>query len=315
MVFNALSRKYQKYLELIKNVQDKKTGFVETSECDSLLFTGLTGCVPEVSVDIEAAFDPQTQTWARRPLDLPCCFDPANHKSLGKCVGEVSSFIWTNKTDRPWKKTKEIQKIFDGHGSQISRDMLLGLAWYCFHKKRLDISEQVIKYALKNWLVMGKGSYSRTFLGLGLLATFAWVSYRLGGPSRPWLRWLPGAAGADLVGFQAHLQVLHILLRNELSGKTGKSDKKVLEKQAARQPLNPLFLHAVGKDVEALQQLSREDLWPSERLPNKGDRKTQWIPQRDAGKDWEPDLEGGEPFHVHSGGDFLFCYWLICRKY
>lgn len=264
-------QKYDRYKQLIKKAQDKH-GFIESNKCDSLLFTGLVGCVPGVSVDISAAFDPASKTWKRRPIEHSCY--PNSIKS------------------------------------SISRDMLVGLAWYCWANDRKDIAEQVVKYALTHWGIMGeaesmKSLIGRCFIGPGLLGTFA----RIAGPKYWWLHWLPtNLPGAPaLTGYRAHLQVLHRLLRCKMSGKDPAKDK-MLQKQAARQPQNPLFLAAVGKVDNARAILNNEKYWPASRLPTEQDRKEPWLPQRDFGDDWKPISSN----HVHAGGDYLFCE-ALCR--
>lgn len=311
-----LEGKYQKYLQLIKTVQDP-WGFIESHECDSLLFSSLIGCVPDVRLDIKAAFD--GERWHRRPLTPfsmnPCCgcWDPnrpENQVKLKTKVFELAKYLWQVKTKYD---PKAIKNIMSYKGSTISRDMLVGLAWYAWHNKRLDIAESVVSCAMKNWGVMGEGDYARINIMPGLFATFCWISYRLGGPSRAWARWIPADNGAKLDDYQAHLQILHILLREELAGKSGKFDS-IKAYHAARQPNNPLFQSAVGQDLKALELLTNERLWPSDRLPQAVDRKTQWIPQRDEGDDWK-SVKGLDGFKHHSGGDFVFLYWLITRKY
>lgn len=282
-----LQNKFDKYLTLLSTVQDRH-GFIESRECDSIMFTSLLGCLPEVNnINIYAAFDKSTGMWHRRPTERPC-FD---------CEA----------------KTEQ------GSKSTISRDMLLSIAWYAYHNKRLDISEQVIRYAMTHWGFMGCAASTKVLWGRcqimpSLFATFCWISYKLGGPSRAWARWIPADVGGRVDDFQAHLQVLHILLRRQVSGKLTKTEEASLNYHASRQPNNPLFLHAVGRDLEALEVLKRVDLWPADRLPRKSDRKTQWIPQRDEGDDWKPQI-GLPDLIPHSGADFLFLYWLICRKY
>lgn len=277
MLYDQLEEKFIIYSDLLN--QDSY-GFIESHECDSLLFTGLVGCLPSVSVDIDAAFDKETGMWHRRP---------------------------TNKLCFPI-----------GSRSTISRDMLIGLAFYCYYNKRLDISEQIIKYALSHYGIMGKANnkitlLSRCFIGPGLLATFAWISFRLGGPSRSWLRWIPADTGPIVKDYQAHLQVLHILLRARLSHYMSKRDRRVLKEQLKRQPNNPLFLYANDHKDLAARMLLDQTLWPPFSLPTKGNRKTQWIPMRDEGKDWMPDLSDSK--HIHSGGDFLFNAALILNKF
>ena len=184
-MLKALQEKHNTYLELIKSQQDCH-GFIDSDRCDSLLFSGLIGCVPGVKVDIAAAFDPKDQQWKRRPIECHCY--PV------------------------------------GSSSSISRDMLLGLAFYTWRNKRLDISEHIIKYALSHWFIMGEAAtlkykLGRCLLTPGLLATWAEISYRLGGPNRWWLRYIPQFESKSVTGFQAHLSILHCLLREELTGK------------------------------------------------------------------------------------------------
>lgn len=314
-----LQKKYELYLNLIKQKQDPLSGFIEAHECDSLLFTGLTGCVPGVKVSIYSAFEPKTKTWRRRPLHLGQCYDPTHpqnrkpfwtrFKEFNKSRKDKHFLLSNGKTD--WERTS---KLLLKKSSTISRDMLTGLAWYAWHNKKLDISEQVISYALKNWGMMGEGDITRINILPGMFSTFCWISYKLGGPSRAWARWIPGDTGnKGLIGYQAHLQVLHILLRKELEGRISSNNKKALQAHAAREPKNPLFQHSVGENDKAIEILSDVSLWPEDRLPNSKDRKEPWILQRDHGKDWKPCMEKEE--HTHSGGDFIFVYYLIQRKY
>lgn len=271
---SLLDEKYENYTTWIKTVQDKD-GFIESSECDSLLFSGLVGCVPGVRVHLDAAFDRASGQWNRRPCDRPCF--PEHSKST------------------------------------ISRDMLLGVLWYAYFNKRLDISEQLIKHALSNFGLVGQAIDLKTTIGRclvspGLLSTAAWISYRLGGPSRPWLRYIPQSESSSATGFQAHLSVLHILLRKLLTGQT--SYGKLLEKHYRRNPFNPLFCIATGRYEEARSMLLSRSLWPENRLPTSEDRKEPWVLQREYGKDWQAATG---PVHMHSGGDFLFCHWLIAQ--
>lgn len=259
-----LVNKIRLYQRLLKQDED---GFIESHECDSLLFSSLVGCVPGIKVDIDKAFN--GQTWERRQCKNPCFPDHSK--------------------------------------SSISRDMLIGLCWYAYYNNRLDISESVINHAFKNKMIMGKGAISRIIMTPGLLATYAWVSYKLGGKNRWWLRWIPTGIPSGLEGYQAHLAVLHGLLRKDLS-KTKKIDK-TLGDYFRHDPRNPLFAIAVGKFDEAKKILKNQSLWPNTRLPDVMDRKPQWLMERDSAE-WVP----GKGNTVHSGGDFLFAVWLLIKK-
>jgi hypothetical protein len=91
-------------------------------------------------------------------------------------------------------------------------------------------------------------------------------------------------------------------------------EQVAIQYQVNRQPKNPLFLHADGQDIQALDILTDESLWPSDRLPRKSDRKAFWLPMRDYGKDWKPELAKAD-LMPHAGADFLFMVWLISKKY
>jgi hypothetical protein len=249
------------YKRLLKQDED---GFIESTECDSLLFSALAGCVPGIKVDIDKAFD--GKTWQRRQCSNPCF--PEHSKS------------------------------------SISRDMLIGLAWFSYYNSRLDISESVINHAIKNHMIMGEGKLSRTIMTPGLLSTYAWISHKLGGKSRSWIRWIPTGVPTGLSGYQAHLAVLHNLLRKELtsSEKYGKMFYSYYEQSKN----NPLFAIAAGRHTEAENSLMNGSLWPDQRLPSELDRKPQWLMERDE-SEWLPS----PGIKVHSGADFLFTAWLL----
>lgn len=252
--------RFHTYLGLLPTVQDPH-GFVDSDECDSLLFSSLLGCVPGARVNIDAAFD--GKLWQRRPCEHPCY--PEHSKST------------------------------------ISRDMILGLLWYAFYNKRLDISESIVQRALSHRGVMGLGVPSRTVISPALLATAARVSYALGGPSRAWLRWIPLTGGVR-EDFEAHLHVLHMLLRNRLEGKDGFSSK--LSAYADLHPNNALFQLAANRTTEGIRILNDVVLFPEHRLPRSMDRHEGWLWQRAYGSDWKPSDEG----RTHSGADYLFAY-------
>jgi hypothetical protein len=274
----SLKAKVFEYAKMIRDHQDEH-GFILTDRCDSLLFSALIGCNSLVRVNIDAAMGFEGE-WYRRPL----------YNAQGE--------LWAYPECYACGESK----------STISRDMLLGLAWYAYYNKRLDISEGIIKYAFRHGMVMGKGVLSRTLMTPSLLATFAWVSYRLGGPSRSWLRWIPADFGAKVTDYQAHLQCLHILLRKKLGYKLNPLESSTLSRLASENPWNVLFQVADGRVDDTIELLECENWWPNDRLPTTADRKGGWLPERDWGDNYKPS--DGEP-RVHTGGDFLFVAWLL----
>lgn len=274
--------KYETYVKLIKEQSQNSDGFIEHVYCDSTLYSGLLGSIPDFEVDLTKAFD--GEFWHRRTLNQPCCFDMENN------VGTGSS-------------------------SSISRDMLIGVAYWCWYNKRGDVAEQIVQHALKNFGFMGKANDLKTLWGRtqilpGLFSTFCWISYKLGGPMRPWALWIPADLGSEIEDYGAHIQVLHILLRKDIVGWNFPWEKQVLKYHAKRQPENPLYQIAVGNYNKANLILQKEEWWPSHRLPTNRDRKTHSIPMREPDY-WMPDLTS--PLEVHSGYDYVFCKWLMKR--
>ena len=277
-----LAGKYDVYLNLIKKKQDK-SGFILTEKCDSLLFSGLIGSLPELDVDITEAYNRSTRLWKRRPLYYEPCYP--NHSK-----------------------------------STISRDMLLGLAWYSWFNKRKDIADNIIKTTFEHWGIVGKQKslegLSRVIMSPTLLSTFAWISYKLGGPSRPLLRFPPAIVGYKLEGYRAHLAVLHALLRIKIQKvDTGLPIMhnfyyKAFDYHQKRQPQNPLYAAASCNNALAIDILLDETLWPSDRLPTTLDRKSSWLLQKDYGDSWKPEKSWVE----HTGGDFLFAAALVLNK-
>jgi hypothetical protein len=303
--------KYNKYRQMFET-QRTPMGFIDVDHCDSLLFTGLVCCVEDVidsnSIHYYKNY-PDRVRWLRRPSFHGACYNPdlpENKESLLSKLYKILKIVIVKKE----LTEKDLKEIWY-KGSTISRDQLLGLAYYAWYNNRLDISEDVVKYALKHFGKMGEGDPARTNIMPALLSTFAWISYKLGGPSRAWLRWVPvpTLVNKDVAGFKAHLQVLHMLLRRNITGKRHKAEDITLEYHANRQPSNPLFAYAVGDTGKANRLLNDPILWPDDRLPTNRDRSESWLTQRDYGSDWLPDLDGN--VKIFNGGDYLFTFALV----
>jgi hypothetical protein len=252
-----------------------EAGFVMYEACDSLLFSGLYGAGGGV-VDLRAARD-ESGMWHRRPLAYP------------ECYGESSK-------------------------STISRDMMLGVLWYIWETQDLELAEELFAYGKTHEWIMGDGNLWRIYFTPGLQATLAELIYRLGGPDYYAYRAIPQSYSRN-VDYAAHLDVLHILLRGELTGKLEKSAKDVLEYNFKRESKNALFSYAWhrysdGNQDDTYALLLNEAWWPSDRLPTSADRCEGWLLQRDEGEDWAPCDDD----KTHSGGDFLFVAKLLLRS-
>ncbi len=276
----ALQAKRALYLDLVKSEQGL-AGFIDLEACDSVLYSGLLGAAG-ADVTLTAARD-GSGTWTRNPT-RDCYTD-------------------------------------GGSDSTFSRDMYMGLLWYAAETKNLALVQETYDYCNAHstniglGCVFGKGSIldPKYIISPNLVATTAELLYRLGGEDHPIARNLYTKESSGLSGFQAHLSVLHILLRGKLTGSIPQSSLDRLAEQIDRQPSNALFQLAYhkyhdGDQAAAIEGLSNEAWFPANRLPSSADRCEQYIFQRDFGADWMPCPEENK---THSGTDFLFATKLL----
>lgn len=266
-----LKSKAALYLDLSKSETDQD-GFVLWYECDSLIFSGLYG-VGGGQVNITAARD-SNGMWHRRSLNQPECYNGQD-------------------------------------GSTISRDMMLGVMWYAWREKRLDIAEELFDYGQSHDWVMGQGDISRIYFTPGLQATLAEIIYRLGGEDHYTFRNIPQVYSQN-TGYAAHLDMLHILLRAEMTGSINTSARNIIEYNYQRVPGNAFysFIHhkfSDGNQSESIQILLNQRHFPSDHLPTNENHCEFYLWQRDLGKDWEPCADK----KTHSGADLLFVSKLI----
>jgi len=286
---DQLKSKIKLYTELYKAHQDRY-GFIDTKKCDSLLFTGLLGSVLPDRINITAARKPDGQ-WCRRPLvnGVDTCFELNNTKS------------------------------------SISRDMLLGLLWFIWRNKRLDLATDLWNYAVKNNLKMGSaatiGSVASLYLTPNILSTLALIIDKLGGKNNIKCSWLSIIRKLPISvvknnGYRAHLDILLLALRAELLGKI--ENKDIVKYQFERVPKNALFSYVYERWIEnntkypkTIANLMDDKLFPSDRLPTSRDRDTEWLWQRDP-EEWIPYK--GKWADKFNGCDFLFVAKLVAGK-
>lgn len=280
-VREQLEQRRAVYLDLLPTVQ-RESGFVDTDHCDSVLFSGLMAASGIDTIDVTAAEDPaKPGRWYRRPVSLPECYASGSSRST------------------------------------ISRDMLLGVMWYAWTEKRLDVLERMWEYGESRDWFMGDDAVGGFHTQMGpLVPLLAREIYALGGEDHWVYRRLPLASEKDegKTDFESHLQVLQILLNAEVSHGVSETAIQRLQEQAGRQPGNPLFQYALhawtdGQLDVAANLLLNEQYWPADRLPTSADRCSNWVLERDVGSDWEPCDRN----RIHSGGDFLFLSWMILR--
>lgn len=274
---DELERKYWVYRALYTDHQDQH-GFILSSHCDSLLFTGLLGGVLPEGIDIKAA-EKSPGEWTRRPL----------------VDGEDTCYP-------------------DNSKSTISRDMLLGLQFYAWKNQRLDILEDLWDYGKANTWIMGKGAPSRIIFTPNSQALLAEAIFRLGGEDHFITRAIPTLRNEN-TGFQAHLDHVSILLSGELEGEISGKDLEIMAGHVKRVPDNALvrYIHSKytdGIQDAAIKSLLNESWFPRGRLPTTTDRKSGWLWERDPGADWSPRSGAAE---THTGGDFLLVAHLILK--
>ncbi len=278
------------YKQLLPLVKDDY-GFVESDKCDSLLFTGLLRAVYPDDSNMKAA-QGKPGEWFRRPL-------VNGHDT---CYADGNS------------------------GSTISRDMLMGLFWYIWRNKRLDMAQDLWNYGKAHNWIMGSGEISRTLMTPGLKATLAEIIYQLGGDNHIISRSVPQAYSLSSTGFPVHLDMLHIGIRAELTGTIddlvviGTPEPiEVLTHHYKRSPNNAMISYLYHKYVDgnytkALSLALNPSWFPADRLPNRGDRKEPFLWQRDYGPDYLPDPNPATHSHEHSGADYIFVVSLILQE-
>lgn len=109
-------------------------------------------------------------------------------------------------------------------------------------------------------------------------------------------------------GFQAHLDVIKIILTGCARGTVSAIQASILKAQANRQPSNALYVAAASRYGKANPEDAADFLldshhFPSSRLPSKAEHCEPYLFQRDANSaDWEPC---GTAEELHDGTDFV----------
>ena len=264
---SALTTKAELYSQLIKTHQDAN-GFIHSDKCDSLMFTALAATRLDFSVDILAARE-DSGKWFRRPAKD--CLEKGESRST------------------------------------ISRDMLLGLYWYIWMHKDINMAKELYAYGENtNWL-MGDWSdtegLSRVVLTPAMISTLAQMIHVMSGEDYK-ARHLPVPFTLQKEGYRSHLTGLHLLLRYRIFGGFTDNEYGIARDLAKREPGNPLFQIVVGNKHNAAKILLKESLYPADRLPSTADRCPPWLPER-AIVQYGPCPS---PLIEHTGGDLLFLY-------
>lgn len=223
-----------------------------------------------------------------------------------------------------------------GECTQISRDQYLGAFWYFWRTKDRTALEGIASYGRANDWVMGAPfpGDGRTFFTPNMRAILYQMIYALGGSDDPNRAW-PILNSPGQVGYEAHLQVLSVLLIGEVKETLAEQGKPLtyggslslevtdgaytrLAEHAAREPNNALFCAAeaiysdTAKVGRCIALLTDEKHWPRGRLPHPTTEHCEfWLYQRDEKPhDWLP-CDKQEPV---SFGSAIFAADKILRR-
>jgi hypothetical protein len=265
---SPLDIKAELYKTASKAHQDAH-GFLTTG-CDSLLFTALLAATAKPEIDVLAARDGEG-AWHRRP-DAPCF--PENSRS------------------------------------EISRDMITGVMFWALFQNRADVLEDLRAYGKAHNWTMGLGDTTRTVMSANIITLIDMSIDFLHG--RPVAEKDFIFFSLPAVGYAAHLQTLQILMIGKIKGSISPYLFKAATRNLKNNPRNALYQYTVAKYSTgvfstAVNTLLDESLFPSDNLPTTVNHCTEYLWQRDLGKDWEPCAE----FSEHTGTDFLFVYGLL----
>lgn len=299
------------------------------------LLTALTGCGFFSKHDHKAS-DPLGRTQLQRLDDLAGVY-AANGQKAEDAQGFVHAtcdgLLFTGLYDALAGKT-DIMKAqgptpgqwfrhpdHAGCSNDISRDMLIGLAFWAWEAGAGKVAQDVVDYAKAHNMKMGEGPVDVVTMSPELLDTFYKISRAFGGADDPAL----DTASTQLrlnqqdlqltsplpSGFLGHLLVLHELLRAQIYGGASSYQLDVFKGKAGDQQKNALFqaayhLYTDGDQQLVYEILDDETLFPTADLPTAGLRCEEYLWQRDenraAGGDWAPcDVPAGT--RPHSGVD------------
>lgn len=185
--------------------------------------------------------------------------------------------------------------------------------WYAWTFRDIRILEDLYSYGEANSWVMGQGDIARTGLRT-LRGTLAAAIHSLGGKYRPGDELLTDPQLIVKDGYEAHLQVLVLLLRGQIYGELSGYSRHILRGLADENPDSPIMQAAAARwvsdeYVEKFHRAARNvQYFPADRLPTSADRCIDWASNQKNPLDWAPCPEEGR---VHSGGDLLFAMYIF----
>ncbi len=277
-VVDKLNDRAGKYCAL-EDAGADQYGFVG-KDCDLVLFNALRsiGCpTSTVDLDVAESLPAQPGEWNRDPAHA--CYNP---KSPGS--------------------------------SRFSRDMLTGLFLWAWRQgpPALPVIERLVAYveAHDGYICDASDAITRIThckLGGGMQATLYELRFRLGGADSDKRN---GAAVFDptAIGFERHVQGLHLYLRGLMYGALTDPELATLEQYGkANALLAAMARKFVSGDLDTITAgvLSDGVRFPSDHLPDSLGRCNDYLWQRDAGDDWQP-CPSSRAFEQYTGVDLAF---------
>jgi hypothetical protein len=255
---------------------------------------------------------------------VPGC-DGLLFTGLMVAAGESHNLYQAESPTEPgrWDRSAEHDCFSSGRSaSTISRDMIMGLASALWKTEDGPAVQRILAYSARNRGILGQAKDSSELLGRAtmspsLLSILSEIDYRTTGTNSPSRGYFP-EFGRNLRGFEAHLQVLSILLKASLYGGILRTDFKVIETLYKREPRNALFsavYHGFidGDGREAAQALSDLRYFPAGALPSSAERCEPYLWQRvQDSSDWLPCPQKRETF---AAVDFFVVYALLANKW
>lgn len=241
--------------------------------------------------------------------EMPGC-DGLLFTALGQAAGACEDVRIPSFEGEPgqWFRCPQHDCYPERSASDISKDMMMGLALWCHVYRVPGVAQRTLKRALLRGGNMGRPLHliSRTLMSPTLMYYF-WV---LSKPGRK-----VGLLGRLLFAanhwspqrtYRAHLQSLSILLLARLEDGFNPISLRTLEKLAENNPRNALFAAMLERNNECLSTLMDTSLFPADSLPTTKNYDCEYLwstdPKANA-KDWLPGPQ--EPAKIHTGIDFL----------
>ena len=219
-----------------------------------------------------------------------------------------------------WFRTTDHSCYPNRSGSDLSKDMVIGLMLYLYSSKRFDDLKRLSDYGKRNLWIMGRGPYASTILMHDQRRNLALALESLSGKTQE-DRDLPSGFGIPCKGYGCHLRALDIYLHHLIHKSIPKVAFKDLEVMVRENPSNALYRSIIApyKKSEymfAINLLNEEKFFPKNMLPTNRDYCTDYLYQRpqyrngEINKDWLPCKVEKQ----HFGVSFLFATQILMNS-